>query len=481
KTLTKAVCGNGVVEGQEECDCGQKDCPNKCCDGSTCKLKEGAFCAEGACCDLETCKPKPRATVCRISKSPCDLNEYCNGETNDCPADFYVQNGHICPEHDNDFCYEGKCGSRSDQCVQIWGSDSKSGIPQCFDLNRNGNFGGNCGFDFHSGNYTPCPVEDVQCGRLHCTTQSERPIIGTPQTVQPSYTYIRVGREDHMCHVIKTTFSSGKRKERDYGMVTDGAMCGKDKMCVDKKCKMRADVNKTVSLCLNDCHFRGVCNNVGNCHCYNGFGGISCEIPGYGGSVNSNTANLHRGVTPSTVFLFCSFTLIFVFLITAIVCAVREKRNILFELWRWIRKTLKMEGTNVPVRRAPPPPRQLEKKGSPPIKYGQVIYSTRSDGNAYRTESIPPISPTSTIVCGTNTIFTNPAPVIKLERTKSNRPKVPPPSVPIRPKDEHLNKLYEEEAEHLGLIGSSENQQEKIGDEKKLPPPLPPKPPKPQK
>ena len=43
------VCGNGVVEGDEQCDCGSDDpveCFEKdpCCKPGNCTLKEGALC-----------------------------------------------------------------------------------------------------------------------------------------------------------------------------------------------------------------------------------------------------------------------------------------------------------------------------------------------------------------------------------------------------------------------------------------------------
>lgn len=47
-SLVQAVCGNGIVEKGEECDCGGPNKPecaaNSCCDAATCKLKGNAVC-----------------------------------------------------------------------------------------------------------------------------------------------------------------------------------------------------------------------------------------------------------------------------------------------------------------------------------------------------------------------------------------------------------------------------------------------------
>eukprot|EP00794_Sanderia_malayensis_P005032 gene5032-5691_t len=53
KIQSPKMCGNGIVEIGEECDCGDsQDCltSNPCCDGMICKLKPGAQCSTGKCC-----------------------------------------------------------------------------------------------------------------------------------------------------------------------------------------------------------------------------------------------------------------------------------------------------------------------------------------------------------------------------------------------------------------------------------------------
>ncbi|CAH1246529.1 LPA [Branchiostoma lanceolatum] len=68
-------CGNGFVDHGEECDCGSdQSClmSDPCCDGQTCKLKDGAQCTEGQICcknckvDLESCPVSATNTDKRV-------------------------------------------------------------------------------------------------------------------------------------------------------------------------------------------------------------------------------------------------------------------------------------------------------------------------------------------------------------------------------------------------------------------------------
>lgn len=47
--INHSVCGNGVVEAGEDCDCGRDNCSDEeaqCCDPMTCQWKGGSHCAK---------------------------------------------------------------------------------------------------------------------------------------------------------------------------------------------------------------------------------------------------------------------------------------------------------------------------------------------------------------------------------------------------------------------------------------------------
>jgi len=98
------VCGNGVLEGPEQCD----PPGGACCNNSTCTFLSGNTCraSAGVCDPAETCPgnnancpadaKSPNGTVCRGSAGVCDVVETCNGVSNGCPADGYQPNGTLC-------------------------------------------------------------------------------------------------------------------------------------------------------------------------------------------------------------------------------------------------------------------------------------------------------------------------------------------------------------------------------------------------
>lgn len=124
-TITGSVCGNGIVEAGEQCDCGGADgCEsNNCCDGATCKFKDGAVCDDSndSCC--ENCQFASADTVCRPSISQCDLTEKCTGNTSACPSDQYKKDGTSCGGPGAGLsCASGQCTSRDYQCRTVMGT-----------------------------------------------------------------------------------------------------------------------------------------------------------------------------------------------------------------------------------------------------------------------------------------------------------------------------------------------------------------------
>lgn len=153
KTITESICGNGIVEPGEECDCGgEGGCStNKCCDAKTCKFVSGAVCdpANEDCCSDE-CKFATSDTVCRASTGDCDPEEVCPGDAANCPDDEHKANGEACG--DGLECTSGQCTSRDRQCQVVAGglthnNHTKSCRGDCLMQCESDSFmGGQCAF-----------------------------------------------------------------------------------------------------------------------------------------------------------------------------------------------------------------------------------------------------------------------------------------------------------------------------------------------
>ena len=120
-------CGNGVIE-EEQCDCGSiKQCEQDPCCLLNCTLRPGAACAFGLCC--KDCKFMPSGELCRPQINECDLLEWYNGTSHQCPEDVHVQDGIPCS--DSAFCYQKSCNSHDGQCREIFGEGAKSASQSC--------------------------------------------------------------------------------------------------------------------------------------------------------------------------------------------------------------------------------------------------------------------------------------------------------------------------------------------------------------
>uniref|UniRef100_A0A8D3EE37 Disintegrin and metalloproteinase domain-containing protein 10 n=1 Tax=Scophthalmus maximus TaxID=52904 RepID=A0A8D3EE37_SCOMX len=109
------ICGNGLVEPGEECDCGYSDqCKDQCCydanqpDNKKCKLKPGQVCSpsQGPCCTPE-CTYKGRNDKCR-EESECAHQGICNGVGAQCPTSEPKANFTAC-HGETQVCLNGGC------------------------------------------------------------------------------------------------------------------------------------------------------------------------------------------------------------------------------------------------------------------------------------------------------------------------------------------------------------------------------------
>uniref|UniRef100_A0A674E959 Disintegrin and metalloproteinase domain-containing protein 10 n=1 Tax=Salmo trutta TaxID=8032 RepID=A0A674E959_SALTR len=127
------ICGNGLVEAGEQCDCGYSDqCKDECCynaneaDGNKCKLNNVR--QNGPCC-TPTCNFKGSNDKCR-EESECAEQGMCNGGTAQCPTSEPKANFTAC-HGETQVCLNGGCsGSICEKyglevctCASIEGTD----------------------------------------------------------------------------------------------------------------------------------------------------------------------------------------------------------------------------------------------------------------------------------------------------------------------------------------------------------------------
>ncbi|XP_072280006.1 disintegrin and metalloproteinase domain-containing protein 8 isoform X2 [Pyxicephalus adspersus] len=298
------VCGNEFVESGEECDCGTpEECTNPCCNATTCRLNEGAECAQGECC--RQCKIRPVGEMCRRRKGECDLPEYCTGTSAECPEDAFQENGLACSSG-NGYCYNGACPSLGQQCKTLWGSDAQVAPDECFRSNVHGNKHLHCKKTVLG--YSSCKPKDVKCGRLHCARGGEFPITNN------RYVLTLMGGQE--CKVAELSDQESGITD-DPGMVPTGTKCGINMVCFDGECQnlsVYGDKN-----CSAKCNNRGVCNHKRQCHCDPGWAPPYCDH-----KYTKNTAGQNKGLlTVGILVAVCAFAV----LVAGAMLCYRKRQN----------------------------------------------------------------------------------------------------------------------------------------------------------
>ena len=109
-----------------------QECDDPCCNPRTCRPTDGAQCTKGECCS-STCQFKAYGTRCRSASGQCGIEEYCSGESSECPTDVYRQDGTTC-NNNQAFCFSGECQTHDDQCQYHFGTGEQQNTRngQCF-------------------------------------------------------------------------------------------------------------------------------------------------------------------------------------------------------------------------------------------------------------------------------------------------------------------------------------------------------------
>nr|CAH8856515.1 unnamed protein product [Trichobilharzia regenti] len=340
KQYMDGLCGNGQLDPGEECDCGsQTSCPKEwqaCCDPTRCKLRKGAECAGGPCCDIVKtnpngsgnqssiqCKLKASGTICRNESGNCDLPEYCDGQSQWCPADVYKADGELCytDEGRRAHCVRGGCRDADGWCRVLWGKTATIADKYCFyenevwDRKPTVDSVANCGInrplprdrweDVKTWSGIACETwHDTSCGRLWCHHQNEKAmLLGWIQSqtrvihstgrscsalvydpVWPASDPVTWDKNKlTQINANGAGFGLYSANTQDAGMVPDGTPCSRG-MCYNGSCKSIDEIRSPHS-CY--CNGRGICNNLGHCHCAPGYKPPNCEEGGNGGSIDS--------------------------------------------------------------------------------------------------------------------------------------------------------------------------------------------------
>ncbi|XP_034376780.1 disintegrin and metalloproteinase domain-containing protein 21-like [Arvicanthis niloticus] len=302
--ITKKRCGNGVIEDEEECDCGSlKLCAQDVCCLENCTLVSGAKCATGLCC--QNCKFMPSGTLCRESDNQCDLPEWCNGSSGACPEDVYVEDGIHCLGLS--ICFQKRCNSRDEQCKTLFGEGAKNANDNCYlVMNTRGDRFGHCGLK--NAKYVRCNEKNALCGRVQCENVTEVPRLHNHATV-------------HSTHINgsscwSTDYHFGMSVP-DIGEVKNGTECGLDLLCLGRKCVSTPEWEQS---CMPQfCNERGICNNKHHCHCDEHWAPPFCLHKGFGGSIDSGPPP--KGPPIQVIFtVLVIWTIIFSICLSLLLC-----------------------------------------------------------------------------------------------------------------------------------------------------------------
>ncbi|ELV12459.1 Pleckstrin homology domain-containing family A member 2 [Tupaia chinensis] len=189
----------------------------------------------------------PGGTVCRGKTNECDLPEYCNGSSQFCQPDVFIQNGYPC-QNSKAYCYNGMCQYYDAQCQVIFGSKAKAAPKDCFiEVNSKGDRFGNCGF---SGNeYKKCATGQSSGVKTfsNCSVSDfERFISNTGASCLRNKPQMQMKAATCGNHVVED------QETCDCGTEAE---CGPNSCCNFQTCTLKTGVQCSEGLCCKDCQY----------------------------------------------------------------------------------------------------------------------------------------------------------------------------------------------------------------------------------
>jgi hypothetical protein len=181
------VCGNGSVEGTEQCDQGAANgtvasCCNSSCQyvsiGTTCRVSAGECDVAETCSGASGACPanafRPSSRECRSSVGGCDPAEFCTGSSAACPNDTIFGNGTVCRASVGVCDLAELCNGSDTACPP----DAKSTAPcrnavdLCDAVESCNGISNTCPADEMAPNGTPCRVAVDGCDVTETCTGS---------------------------------------------------------------------------------------------------------------------------------------------------------------------------------------------------------------------------------------------------------------------------------------------------------------------
>jgi hypothetical protein len=229
-----AVCGDGIVSGTEECDIRVHNV-NIC--NPQCMKQPGVKCVSGTCCTFAG-EFVTAGVPCRLDLHQCDLPDYCNGTSAQCPTDRYKADGTVCDEAGpGSRCADGMCLGYGGQCAETFTQYRDYGYwISCMDA----------------------PTAQP-CGDLICKINGS--ISDITSATSECYTISIAGGGNEAVQVREKT------------------PCGSGNICVNSLCV--APATGSIPVCPSvggvACGGRGICTNEAKCLCDPGYTGAYCD------------------------------------------------------------------------------------------------------------------------------------------------------------------------------------------------------------